>query len=179
MTWLKIGEEFPLEMANADLSDAAFRTHIEGLSYAMDRENNGRFGKREVKRFAETQNHVAAVQELLDAGFWTADDDVLQIVHHINEQPTAEYLIDQRRNTATRKRREREKKALLAQDYTEAEIERILDERGLGAKGKSSSTTSSKSPSESHRDRTRDPERSGTERSGTERNYIFRCGTYL
>lgn len=180
MTWLKIGEEFPVEVAKADLSDAAFRLHIEGLAYAMDRENDGRFSEREVKRFAECSNYAVAIQELVDAGFWQrVGAGELQIVHHMEAQPSSAYLMDKRQNEATRQRRKREMDALIAAGYNEDEAEAELVKRGIpvpksgrntgrNTGGKSQGVSRRDNQRDKQRDVTRDPERSGTERSGTE-----------
>jgi hypothetical protein len=174
MTWLKVGEEFTLEMAKADISDAAFRLHVEGLAYAMDRENDGRFSEREVRRFAECKDAVAAVQELTDAGFWQrVGAGELQIVHHMEEQPSSAYLTDKRQNEATRQRRKRELDALIASGHTAEEAEAEMVRRGipLPKQSKRSQGMSRRdSRSDTTRDETRDPERNGTDRSGAERN---------
>lgn len=170
MSWLKLGEEFAKECAHADLSDAAFRTHIEGLSHAMDRENDGRFDEREVRRFAETNDFAAAVQELVDSGFWTrSNSGELQIVHHIEEQPSAAYFKDQRSNAATRQRRKRELDALTAQGLTKDQAEQILLKRGIPAP-KSQGRSQGESQRDNAREETRDPERSGPELNGPELN---------
>lgn len=179
MTWLKLGEEFTVEIANLDLSDAAFRTHVEGLAYATDRENDGIFTEREVGRFAESPDAGLAAQELVDKGVWQRRaDGRLQIIHHMAEQPTAEYLRDKRQVETNRQRRFRETKALEAQGFSSTEIEAILQERGIplpatdgkARKSKASGSNSTRDVTRDvTRDTTRDPERSGTERNGTER----------
>lgn len=167
MTWLKLGEEFVVEAANADLSDAAFRTHVEGLAWALDRENDGLFSVREVRRFAESPDASAAVKELLDAGFWAQESPTeIRIVHHMAEQPSAANLADRRHNNAIRQRRKRELDALTAQGHTPESAERVLAERGIPAPKVSRRESRRDKP----RDETRDPERSGAERNGSERS---------
>lgn len=170
MTWLKLGEEFPVELAKLHLSDAAFRTHVEGLSYSLDRESDGVLADTEVRRFAETTDYGAAVQELVDHGLWIRIDGGFRIVHHMEHQPTAAYLADERSNAARRKQREREKKALLAAGYGDEETEVILKQRGLAPKGSKKSTSHRDMGRDFTREMTRDPERSGTERNGSERS---------
>lgn len=181
MTWLKLGEEFTKEAARAGLSDAAFRTHVEGLAYAVDRETDGTLDRRDVRRFAETADPGAAVAELLAAGLWlrTGPDD-LRIVHHMQEQPSAAYLTNKRANDARRQRRARERQALKAQGLTDDAIEAELAARGLGkdmppalseaSRGESLSESRRDTVAVSRRDNTRDPERNGTERNGPVRN---------
>lgn len=173
MTWTKTGEEFPLECAQ--LSDAAYRTHHEGLTYAMMKENDGKFHEREIKRFAESSEAASAVQELIDVGFWKrGDGGQVQILHHMDEQPSAAYIRDKRRNDAMRQRRHRELEALLAQGLSEEQAEAELEARGipLAKPATSKKVAGSKSRRDETRDKTRDEtrdsERNGTERNGTE-----------
>lgn len=183
MTWLKLGEEFTVEVANLELSDAAFRTHVEGLAYATDRENDGIFTDREVGRFAESPDAVPAAQELVDKGLWQRrEDGKLQIIHHMAEQPTAEYLRDKRQVETNRQRRHRETKALEAQGLSPDAIEAVLRERGIPlaandgkvrkpkASASTSTTVTRDITRDVTRDTTRDPERSGTERNGAGRS---------
>ncbi|WP_426734918.1 hypothetical protein [Glutamicibacter sp. 2E12] len=177
MTWLKLGEEFTKEAARAGLSDAAFRTHVEGLAYAVDRETDGILDRRDVRRFAETEDPGAAVAELLAADLWIrTGPDELRIVHHMQEQPSAAYLTNKRANDARRQRRARERQALKAQGLTDDAIGAELAARGLGkdtppavpeaSRGESRRDTGA----ESRRDNTRDPERNGTDRTGPVRD---------
>ncbi len=62
MTWAKLSDSFGDEVAG--LSDAAFRTHVEALLWTMRRETDGHLAERDVRRFAETADPAAAVQEL-------------------------------------------------------------------------------------------------------------------
>lgn len=168
MTWLKLGEEFSLECALAELSDAAFRTHAEGLSYAMSRENDGVFLEREVKRFAESARATEAVQELINAGFWAKlSGGRLKIVHHMSEQLSAAYLQDKRKTNAARQQRKREIDNLVAQGYSKAQAEDIV--KGRTSKGGNTVTPpvtrDVTAPVTSNT--TRDPERSGEEQNRT------------
>lgn len=169
MTWLKLGEEFTRETRT--LSDAAFRTHVEGLAWVLDRETGGALAERDVGRFAETEDPMAAVDELVDAGYWRRTGSGYVIEHHMDEQPSPQYLQDKRRNNAQRQARYREREALKAQGLAPQQIEEVLASRGYPVTGKGTSRYSA--PDEVTRDitrdATRDPERSGTERNGTER----------
>lgn len=66
--WTKLGDEFPDEAR--ELSDAAFRTHVEALCWSNRRLLDLVIEKRDLKRFAETDNPDAAVDELVDIGWW-------------------------------------------------------------------------------------------------------------
>src|SRR4051812_17547972 len=68
MTWTKLGDEFPDEAR--DLSDAAFRTHVEALCWSNRRGLDLNIPKRDLKRFAETNQPERAVEDLLRAGWW-------------------------------------------------------------------------------------------------------------
>ncbi|MCX2747170.1 hypothetical protein OOZ51_04990 [Arthrobacter sp. MI7-26] len=180
MTWLKLGEEFTVEVGNLDLSDAAFRTHVEGLAFATDRENDGLFAEREIRRFAESPNAGEAAQELVDKGLWQRRaDGKLQIIHHMAEQPTADYLRGKRQVEANRQRRHRETKVLEAQGLSGEAIEAVLQERGIplaATDGKarkpraSGPNTTRDTTRDVTRDTTRDPERNGAELNGAERS---------
>jgi hypothetical protein len=112
MTWLKLSDDFSDDCARAGLSDAAYRTHVEGLGWTMRRETNGSIDRRDLRRFAETENPAAAVAELLAVGFWAqAGDDSWRIVHHMEHQPEPEVLGARRRMTAERQRRFRRRRA--------------------------------------------------------------------
>ena len=138
MTWTKLSDSFGDELAG--LSDAAFRTHVEGLLWTMRRETDGHLGEREVRRFAETAEPGAAVQELLDHGLWAHKPGGYVVLHHLEHQPEREVMAARRATAADRQARKRRKDA------------------GLGVEV---------SPRESRRDDTRDPGRDGSGRAGT------------
>lgn len=66
--WTKLGDEFPDEAR--DLSDAAYRTLTEAWCWSNRRLLDLTIDKRDLKRFAETANPEAAVEELVDMGWW-------------------------------------------------------------------------------------------------------------
>lgn len=68
MTWTKLGDEFPADAR--DLSDAAFRTHVEALCWSNSRRLDLLIPKREVRRFTETTDPDTAVEELVATGWW-------------------------------------------------------------------------------------------------------------
>ena len=111
MTWTKLSDDFSDDCARAGLTDAAFRTHVEGLIWAMRRENAGYLDKIAVQRGIETPNVEAAISELVEAGFWEPTGNGWQIVHHMQHQPEPEVIARRRDQTADRVRRSRRKRA--------------------------------------------------------------------
>jgi type II secretory pathway component HofQ len=114
MGWLQLSDDCGDECRN--LSDAAFRTHIEGLLWAMRRENGGRFPKRELCRFAETSDPDKAVTELVSAGWWLDLIEDYRVVHDMQYQTEPKVLAKRRAATAERTRRWRRKAAGLPED---------------------------------------------------------------
>jgi hypothetical protein len=117
MTWSKTGESFCDDLALAGLSDAAYRTHHEAISWIYRVEAmNLRIPQNLVRRFAGSRDYEDAIRELVSAGFWADSDDVYVIVHHaaiIRQSITAQ--IQKRAADAERQRR---KRAREAQDVT-------------------------------------------------------------
>jgi len=111
MTWTKLGDEFADECARAGLSDAAFRTHVEGLSWTMRRETGGFLDKIDVRKAIETPNAAAAIAELLAVGFWQQTEHGYEVRHHMEHQPEPDLLARRREMTAERVRKHRRKKA--------------------------------------------------------------------
>lgn len=109
--WLKLSDDFADDCARAKLSDAAFRTHVEGLLWTMRRETAGVLDGFEVKRFAETADPALAVRELTDKGLWTSSADGHVISHHMEHQIEPEVITKRRANDAERQRRKRAKAA--------------------------------------------------------------------
>ena len=109
MTWTKISDDFSEQCA--DLSDAAFRTHVEGLIWSMKRESGGMITKRDVDRLAESEHAHEAVAELVERRFWTQLDNGYQIEHHMEHQPEPDVIAARRDLDAERQRRARRKKA--------------------------------------------------------------------
>ncbi len=122
MTWTKLSDDFADELAG--LSDAAFRTHVEGLLWVMRRETGGHLTERDVRRFAETDEPTAAVQELLDQGVWQGANTGYAIRHHMEHQPDREVLAARRANDAQRQAKKRRKDAGLSQPESRPESRR-------------------------------------------------------
>ena len=83
MTYAKKGTEFPDDCAYVGLSDAAYRTHDEAITWLYRVENiDLRIAKHLVPRFVGSAHWRAAVDELIAVKFWTDDDDAYVVVHH-------------------------------------------------------------------------------------------------
>lgn len=93
MVWAKFSDDFPDRCANAELTDAAFRTHMEGVIWCCRRENGGQVTDRDVRRFAETDAEPEmAVKELLTKGFWTKTPVGYLVVEGMEDNPEPEVL---------------------------------------------------------------------------------------
>lgn len=114
MTWTKLGDEFGDQCR--ELSDAAFRTHVEGLLWCMRRETGGWLDTREVRRFAESPHAEMAVAELVACGWWSLDGSGYRINHHMDLQVEPEVLAKRRENDAARQRRKRARAARLTEE---------------------------------------------------------------
>jgi len=147
MTWTKLGDDFGDDCARVKLSDAAFRTHVEGLLWTMRRETDGFLDYRDVRRFAETTDPDAAVTELIAAEFWTVTDGGYQVIRHMTDQPSAELIAKRREAAAERKERH------------------VLHKAGIHSKCLPENCAERRSGTRSD---TRDPGRVGT---GRENNY--------
>lgn len=146
MTWTKLSDDFPDQCARVGLTDQAFRTHVEGLCWAMRRENGGLIDQRDIRRFAEVDNPAAAVVELLEIGWWVEEGVQLRIVKHMEDQPEPDVIEARRTLAAERQRKKRRKDARLDVDVSRSDNTRD-DPRdpgrvGAGRDGPGKPTTS-------------------------------------
>lgn len=78
MTFTRLGDEFPA--ITRDLSDAAFRTHVEALIWSNSRDLDLIVPRSDVPRFAETRcNLDQIIAELIECEFWIERDGMLDI----------------------------------------------------------------------------------------------------
>ena len=142
MTWTKLSDDFGDQCAA--LSDHAFRTHVEGLLWSMRRETDGAITMRDLRRFAESRDWMAAVDELVQAGFWEACDNGFLINHHMEHQPESEIIAQRRASTAERVRRHRRKQAGLdkASNAVTNSVTRRVTRDGSGRVGTGRATDS-------------------------------------
>lgn len=153
MVWAKLTDDFPDRAARAELSDAAFRTHVEALCWVMRRETGGALTARDLRRCAETTDPPAAAAELVAAGWWRPAAAGWLLVESMGDQPDPETIEARRRMASERQRRKRRKAAQL--DPTPADPEPV---------------SRRDSPRDAMRDDPRDPGRDGTGRDGTTRS---------
>lgn len=136
MTWTKLGDEFGDECA--DLSDAAFRTHVEGLIWTMRRETGGFIVSKDVKRFSESPHAEAAIAELVATGWWSIERQGYRINHHMEHQPEPQLIARRRELTNERVRKHRLKKAGLS---TSNPVSERVTRDGTGRDGSGKTTT--------------------------------------
>lgn len=83
MTWTKLGAEFSDECAEANLSDAAFRTHVEAIQYLYGIESaDMRIQKHLMRRWAGSRDYLAGAAELAGIGWWSDAGDAYIVGHH-------------------------------------------------------------------------------------------------
>ncbi|MDP9461721.1 MAG: hypothetical protein M3Q22_16215 [Actinomycetota bacterium] len=106
MTWTKLGEEWP--DAARELTDAAFRTHVEALCWSNRRGLDLHIPKRDLRRFAETDDPDTAVKNLVTANWWQDCGDTWFIgVQFADWQLESSVVNKRREDTALRVRRHR------------------------------------------------------------------------
>jgi hypothetical protein len=106
MTWTKLGDEWP--DASCEMTDAAFRTHIEALCWSNRRGLDLIIPKRDLKRFAETDDPDTAVKNLIATGWWQDCSDSWFVgVQFGDWQIEATVVKKRREDTALRVQRHR------------------------------------------------------------------------
>lgn len=90
MRWTKLSDDFTGDCWT--LSDAAFRTHVEGLIWSNYRLTDLRLDKDDMRRWAK---HPDAAGELVAVGWWRDDGDAYVIIHHGCYQRTREQVLRQ------------------------------------------------------------------------------------
>lgn len=106
MTWTKLGEEWP--DAARELTDAAYRTHTEALCWSNRRGLDLHIPKRDLKRFAETDDPDTAIKNLIATGWWQDCGDVWFVGVQFADWQLESAVVNKRRDdTALRVRRHR------------------------------------------------------------------------
>lgn len=150
MTWTKLTDDFGDQCAKVRLTDAAFRTHVEGMSWAMRRETAGVIDEIDVKRFAETKDPWAAIRELLEIGWWEeTGDGRLQIIKNMDQQVEVKVIEARREADNLRQRRKRM--------HAIGDHSICLDSAKCRKEAEAESTTEDVSRRDTPRDNTRDP----------------------
>lgn len=88
--------DFPMDCYRANLSNAAYRTHHEGLNYSNRYMLDGLVPKSDMRRFAGSEDYVAAIDQLVACGFWLDTADCYRIVAHIEDQPSKDQVVARR-----------------------------------------------------------------------------------
>jgi hypothetical protein len=145
VSWTKTSDDFPDDCYRDALSDAAYRTRHEGLSWSNRHLLDGWLPKRDLRRFAFTSDPQAAVAELVARGYWNDEGDAWRIVHHLEHQPSRDQVLRRRAVDAERQDRYRESKLRDAEQRHQSQRQ---------------------SRQESRRYVTRDPGRDGSGRDG-------------
>jgi hypothetical protein len=83
VTWTKTGAEFPDDAYHVELSDAAYRTHHEAVTYLYKIERTDCYIRTdEVRRFAGSPHAEMAVTDLVNVGWWRVKGQGYEVVHH-------------------------------------------------------------------------------------------------
>ncbi len=90
MSWTKLSDDFADDCWQ--LSDRAFRLHVEGLTWSNRKLLDLRLPKADVRRFAK---HADAVAELVETGWWSDDGDAYVVRHHAQYQRSREAVLKQ------------------------------------------------------------------------------------
>jgi hypothetical protein len=116
MPWTKLGDEFPDE--TRDLSDRAFRTHVEALVWSNRHSLDLVIPKADMRYFAKTRYRQRAAEELVAAGWWEDLGKAWFIGNvHPEWQPTRERIEAQREAATQRSRRFRDKSPIGTNNY--------------------------------------------------------------
>lgn len=120
MTWAKTGTEFPDDCANVGLSDAAYRTHHEAISWLyMVERTDMLVPKRLAGRVMFSDHSKQAVSELLAHGFWSDEGDAWRIEHHADVVKASIVTQQKKRETSKRtSQRYRQSKSTESADVT-------------------------------------------------------------
>jgi hypothetical protein len=103
VTYCKTGTEFPDDAAATGLSDAAYRTHHEAITWLYRVEvMELRVPKHLLRRVAGSGDWETAVKDLVSADWWHDDGDAWTIRHHADVVRSG--IVAQRKKRARDKR---------------------------------------------------------------------------
>jgi len=103
MTWTKLSDSFTDELDDANLSPEAAILHVAALCYSMRLLTDGRLRKKQAQRLYTLTDPEQAIQDLIDAGYWTETDGGYEIVNFLEDQRSAEAV---RREQVLKKERQ-------------------------------------------------------------------------
>jgi hypothetical protein len=112
MTWTKLPDDFGDDCARAGLTDTEFRVHVEATIWCMRRETGGAIDKIDIRRGIEVADPWAAIDHLVDLGWWEQLGPCRWQIHHtMDSQVEPEVLAKRRKTDADRQRKRRRKQA--------------------------------------------------------------------
>jgi hypothetical protein len=126
MTWTKTGAEFPDDAFNVELSDAAYRTHHEAITYLYKVERTDCYIRTdEVRRFGGSPHVDMAITELVNLGWWVIKGQGYEVVHH-GDIIRASVVTQQKKRAASKatSERHRRKKAAAVTDGVTPDVTR-------------------------------------------------------
>lgn len=112
MAWAKLDDQFVEHHRISRLSDKAFRLHVAGICHAARKLTDGHISTIDARVLrALTRTSTRHVEELLDAGVWTANGgDGWEIRDYLDYNPSAEEVKERRKAEAERLRKIRAKR---------------------------------------------------------------------
>jgi hypothetical protein len=96
MTWTKLSDSFTDELDDANLSPEAAILHVAALCYCNRLLTDGRIRKKQAQRLYSLDDPAAAIQALIDAGYWTETETDYEIVNFHQDQRPAETVLAER-----------------------------------------------------------------------------------
>lgn len=141
MTWTKLGDEFSDECAAHELSDSAFRTHVEAIGWIYRVEQMDlRIPKHLVRRFAGSAHFEEAIDFLVSIGWWKRLVAHYEIVHH-REVIRSSITMQQKKRERDRKAQQRRRSGDVTDDVTTDVSDGVSADVGDGVSGYADSQT--------------------------------------
>jgi hypothetical protein len=170
VSWAKLGDDYTDRMEY--LSDAAFRVHTEALVAVMKTENGPVMTRTKVARMVTKSGRDLedAISELVGCGYWReVGQDSVEVLEHMEHQPTPEQIKARRLQAAKRQHDKREKER--------AKAEAALSDNSSRSESPSESRSESRRDfgeviEESRRDDPRDSGRGGAGRGGAGKTHL-------
>lgn len=122
MTWTKLGDEFTAECGNVELSDAAFRTHVELIAWLYRVEQMDlHIPKSRLSKVLESDHADSAMRELLAQGWYRSHDKHYELLHHADV--VRQSIAAQQKARATSKRTSQKYREKQAQESADGSAE--------------------------------------------------------
>jgi len=101
VTWVKLDDHFPDHPKILGLSDAAFRSYVDGLCYCARYLTDGRIAAAPLRKLARPK----VVAELQSADLWAQNGDGVIVHDYLVYQEDSKTVLERRRKDSERKRR--------------------------------------------------------------------------